>query len=348
MLTNPDIQHPTLEIVRAAIEGTPYEGCIWLVGGAVRDALLFQKKPSDLDFVLEGDALEVAKWLWEQGVSEIFPVTYPRFGTAMVQINGDKVELVCARKEQYQPGSRKPDVVPATLLDDARRRDFTANALFWNVSRSEIFDPLGSGINDLHAKILRTPLDPVLTFREDPLRMLRAVRFRYQLGFEPVPELTQAIKAESHRLSIISMERIREEFCKMLLLAKPSQPMQDLADLGLLTQFAPELAALQGVEQGSYHHLDVWGHTLLALDNILRQDLYLRLAALFHDVAKPQTKFVDEAGKMRFFGHESIGADITAEVLNRLKFSNDEIKHVKTLVRNHMRLGSSPTFSPTA
>lgn len=337
-----------LDRIAQVTRETPFEGCLWLVGGAVRDELLGKDQGADFDIVLESDALAFAKFLWDQKLSDIAPVVYPRFGTAMVRISGTDMELVTARRESYDSESRKPDVEPATLEEDAQRRDFTVNTLLRNIHSGELRDPLGTGLRDLNDKVLRTPLDPVATFYDDPLRMLRAVRFRWKLGFEPAPGLYESITSEADRLRIVSEERIRDEWLKMLLLPDASKAMQDLMDLGLLKRFIPEFETMVGVEQGSYHHLDVWHHTLLVLENTPKGDVVRALAALFHDIGKPSTRFIDEEGNTRFFGHESVGAEMTRKILQRLKFSNEGVEEVALLVRNHMRLGSMKEFTPSA
>ena len=337
-----------LDALSKATLGTPFEGALWVVGGAVRDALLGQCAPVDLDLVTELSAVELADFLHAQGVSSIHPVTYPRFGTALVRVEDTNVEIVTARSESYAPESRKPDVRPATLEEDARRRDFTVNTLLRNVHSGELRDPLGTGLADLDAKLLRTPLDPAETFRDDPLRMLRTVRFRWQLGFQPVEGLYDTIRSERHRLAIVSAERVRDEFVRMLGFENADRCLADLMDLGLFDERAPEFTAMRGVEQGSYHHLDVWDHTLLVVKNIGTGDLVLRLAALLHDVGKPPTRFIDAQGATRFFGHETVGADMAEALLRRFKFSNEQIAPVVRLVKNHMRLGSAPTLTRPA
>ncbi|HVL39597.1 MAG TPA: HD domain-containing protein, partial [Fimbriimonadaceae bacterium] len=340
--------HPALLQIRDATRGTGYEGNLWLVGGAVRDRLLGMGESSDFDLVLESSALDLARFLRSRRVSSIEPVLYPRFGTAMVLVAGVNIELVTARRESYAEESRKPQVQPATLEEDALRRDFTVNTLLLNLHTKEIRDPLGSGLPDLRDRLLRTPLKPGATFHDDPLRMLRAVRFKWQLGFVAADNLEDAIVSEAHRLAIISSERVRDELVKMLLLPDADRALDDLRRLGLLEHFAPELLTMVGVEQGSFHHLDVWDHSLLVVRNVGSGDLVLSLAALLHDVAKPQTRFVDEHGNVRFFGHETLGEEVARQLLRRLKFPNEVVESVARLVKNHMRLGSSPTFSPAA
>lgn len=346
--------HQALARVAEATRATQFEGRVWLVGGAVRDELLgLSVDTNDFDLVVEGDALELARLLAERGVSSIEPVVYPRFGTALVRVEGSNVELATARRESYDPTNRKPTVRPATLAEDARRRDFTVNALMRGLHDGHLIDPLRVGLADLEARVLRTPLDPVQTFHDDPLRMLRAVRFRWKLGLEPAPGLYEAIEAEAGRLHqpddererpVVSAERIRDEWVKMLAHPTAANALGDLMALGLIDQFAPELRAMQGVDQGSFHHLDVWEHTLLVIDNLHRSkpepSASLVLAALLHDVGKPRTRFIDEHGAVRFFGHESLGAEMAASLLRRLRFANETVEEVALLVHNHMRLGS--------
>jgi len=342
--------HPALETIARATSGTRWEGRLWLVGGAVRDELLIRPPAGDFDIVLEGDALEVAQHLVDAGVSEGSPNTYPRFGTVALGINGATIEFASARKESYDSTSRKPNVEPATLLEDARRRDFTVNALMRNLHSGELLDLLGCGLTDLENGILRTPLNPEQTFHDDPLRMLRAVRFRWRFRWEYAPGLADAIKSEAHRLDIISRERIKDEWTKMLLESTASSAMRDLLDLGLLDRFAPEFREMVGVTQGKWHHLDVWDHTLKVLDNAVEDggSLTVRLAALFHDIAKPATRSIDDKGDIRFFSHEVVGAEMTSHRLRDLRFGEQQVREVASLVKNHMRLSSGPSFTASA
>ena len=337
-----------LNAVVSAARGTAFEGDLFLVGGAVRDELLGRPGGSDLDLVTRGSSAELAQLLFDSGASSIPPVTYARFGTAMVRVKGVDIEIVTARRESYSEDSRKPTVEPASYLEDAQRRDFTVNTLMRDVFSDTVVDPLGSGLEDLQHRVLRTPLDPAATFYDDPLRMLRAVRFRWKLGFEPAAGLWDAVKAEALRLRIVSAERIRDEWLKMLALPTASRALQDLMDLGLLDQFVPELRAMIGCEQGRFHHKDVWDHTLLVVDKVDHSNPLLVLGALFHDVGKPETRAVDGNGNTRFFTHEVVGAAMTRRILRRLKFSEHDIEIVAKLVKNHMRLGSATEFSAAA
>ncbi|GAB4460526.1 MAG: HD domain-containing protein [Armatimonadaceae bacterium] len=335
----------TLTILRNVTRGTEYEGKLYLVGGYVRDKLLGRAaKAEDVDLVLEGSAEEVAWLLYRKKVAQHKPVVFPNFGTAMVKVDNAQVEIVTAREETYRQGSRKPVVVAGTLQTDALRRDFTVNTFLENLHSGEILDPTGQGKPDLEAEILRTPLDPVMTFTDDPLRMLRACRFAAKLGFTIAPETDAALAENAFRLSPeygISFERIRDELNKTLLAPGAARGLERMRETGLLTQFAPELAAMHGVTQNRFHKYDVWTHTLVALGNLPSDaDLVTRLAVLLHDVGKPVTRTVGDDGEVHFYGHETVGAEMARTLLTRLRYSADEIQAVVTLVSLHMRYGA--------
>jgi poly(A) polymerase len=332
-----------LDALRAATRGTEFEGRLFLVGGFVRDRVMgLPHAAEDLDIVLEGDALAVARLLRNCGAAEFEPVAYPRFGTVMVRVAGRDVELVTARKESYAPDSRKPDqVTPGTLLDDTRRRDFTINTLLQNLHTGEVIDPLGTARTDIATKVLRTPVDPLATFRDDPLRMLRAVRFAARFGFTIADDTWTAIRQSVDRLQIISAERIRDEFCKTLMTSRAPLGLELLKDSGLLAQFAPELLEMVGVIQNEFHVDPVWEHTLKVVE-LLPPDapLALRLAALLHDSGKPRTRTVNpDDHRVHFYHHQDVSAEITGALLARLKFPNAEIAAVRRLVQEHMRIG---------
>jgi poly(A) polymerase len=314
----------------------------------VRDELLGIPHENDFDLVTRGSSAELAHLLRDKRLSSIPPVTYERFGTAMVRVHDTNVEIVTARRESYEEGSRKPTVEAATYEEDAARRDFTVNTLMRSLHTQELWDPLGSGVRDLEGKVLRTPLDPVETFRDDPLRMLRAVRFRWKLDFQPADGLYEAIRTTRERLRVISYERVRDELLKMLQQPTGPEALNDLMDLGLVEMFAPELVPMKGCEQGKWHHLDVWEHSLLVLKNVGSLDPILSFAALLHDVGKPSTRAIDENGDTRFFSHEVVGASMAEKLLKRLRLAQTDIEPVALLVRNHMRLGSFDTFTPSA
>ena len=333
-----------LQTLREATQGTAFENRLFLVGGCVRDKILGNTGVSDYDLVLEGDAIEVARYLWKKRVASHPPVEFPAFGTTMVHVEGVQIEIVTARAETYNRGSRKPIVVPGTLQTDAERRDFTCNTLMENLHTGEVLDLTGRGREDLEAGILRTPLDSIITFSDDPLRMLRACRFAAKLGFTIEKDTYQAISENAFRLSYehgIAFERIKEEFSKMLLAPGAITGLKQLLETGLLAQFAPELVAMVGVTQNRFHLYDVWEHTLVALGNLPSGvPLEVRLATLLHDCGKPKTRTEDADGNVHFYEHEHVGAEIAREFLHRLRYPNETIDHVSQLVNLHMRYGA--------
>ena len=303
----------------------------WAVGGYVRDVLLKRPHP-DLDVVVEGGrGTELAARFAELAGTGP-PVVFPRFGTAQVTWKGRLVDFVSARKESYASDSRKPDVEPTTLDEDLRRRDFTINTLLMDLE-GRVHDPLG-GRADLDRGLLRTPDDPMRTFAEDPLRMLRAIRLGAQLGFELAPELLPAMRrlAERMRPPVISVERVRDELAKMLTSPRPRLALELMDQGGLLVEILPEISTCHGVRQGGWHTHDVFGHTLIAVDRIT-PELRPRLAALFHDVGKPPTAAPDGS----FHRHDEVGADMAVAIMRRLRFANALTDEVSRLVRLHMR-----------
>jgi poly(A) polymerase len=303
----------------------------WIVGGYVRDRLLGRPHLNPDVVVEDGDALAFARRFAElAGARE--PVVFERFGTAQVTLPGRLVEFVTARAESYAPDSRKPEVRPATLDEDLRRRDFTINTLLLDLDGA-VHDPLG-GRQDLEAGVLRTPADAERTFTDDPLRMLRGVRFAAELGFELAPELPGVMRRLSSRLAppVISMERVSDELRRMLASPRPKVALELLDEGGLLDVILPEIAAAKGVAQTGYHTHDVFGHTLLTVQ-ATPPDLLLRFAALFHDAGKPGTA----KGDGTFIGHEELGAEIARAALERLRFAQKEIEVVVLLVRLHLR-----------
>ena len=303
----------------------------WIVGGYVRDRLL-GRPHGEVDVVVEGgDALAFARRFAELADAAP-PVTFERFGTAQVTLPGRLVEFVTARAESYAPDSRKPAVRPATLEEDLRRRDFTVNTLLLDLD-GKVHDPIG-GRADLEAKVLRTPADPQQTFADDPLRMLRAIRFSAELGFSLAPDLLPAMRRLKGRLAppVVSVERIADELRRMLSSERPKLGLELLDEAGLLSVVLPEIEAGKGVVQTGYHTHDVFGHTLLTVAGT-PPDLLLRVAALFHDAGKPATA----KGDGTFLGHEEVGAVIAKSALERLRFAQKEIDVVVGLVRLHLR-----------
>jgi len=311
-----------------------------LVGGFVRDLLMGRQDQSDVDVVVErGRAETAAEWLRQRWDRRARVVAFERFGTAQVAFllpGGERftVEFVRARSEAYVPESRKPTVRAGTLAEDARRRDFTFNALLLD-GEGRIGDPTGLGLDDLRQGVLRTPLPPGETFSEDPLRMLRAARFVAQLEFRLAAGLEEAMAEMAVRLGIVSPERVRDELVKLLVAPRPDLGLSILLRTGLLSQVSPELAAMAGVDQSGYHLGDVFEHTCLAL-RVAVPDRTVRLAVLFHDVGKPVTVQAAPEGPT-FHGHPQAGAELAEAVMRRLRFSGAEIEAVGRLVLLHMR-----------
>lgn len=312
----------------------------FIVGGYVRDYYL--RRPStDIDVVVVGSGIEVAEALAAELHARVS--VFKTFGTAMVRSRGVEVEFVGARKESYSHDSRKPQVEPGTLEDDQRRRDFTINAMAWSLngdSFGELVDPFG-GMEDLEACIIRTPCDPDVTFSDDPLRMMRAVRFASQLGFSIEEETFEAIRRNRERIRIVSRERIITELNKIVLSPVPSMGFELLDLTGLLELIFPELHRLKGVERrGQHAHKDNFAHTLKVLDNVARRsdDLWLRWAALLHDIAKPLTKAYDPRVGWTFHGHEVLGSKMVPAIFRQLKLPlNEHMKFVQKLVFLHLR-----------
>jgi putative nucleotidyltransferase with HDIG domain len=313
---------------------------IYLVGGYVRDKLL--NKPSkDLDFVVIGDAMKFAAALQPKlGLKKI--VKFHRFGTFRASLHGYDLEFVNARKELYQENSRKPLTQITDLNTDLSRRDFTINAMAMDISDQNFGAVIDryNGRQDIKDKLIRTPLEANKTFSDDPLRMMRAIRFAGRLNFSIEPRTWEAIQANAERLKIVSQERITDEFNKILMAKKPSIGLRLLEESGLLNIFFPEFQETKGVDQKKkYHHKDVFYHTLEVVDNIAvhTNHLPLRLAALFHDIAKPRTKRYSEATGWSFHGHEVVGERMTAAILKKMKYPVDTIHYVKKLVNLHLR-----------
>ncbi|MGB3545728.1 MAG: HD domain-containing protein [Saprospiraceae bacterium] len=313
----------------------------YVVGGYVRDRLL--ARPSkDLDIVCVGSGIELAERVGATMRPRSRVTVYRRFGTAMLKHHDLEIEFVGARKESYRSDSRKPSVEAGSLEDDQNRRDFTINALAISLNETDygtIIDPF-NGLEHLEQKLIKTPLEPGKTFSDDPLRMLRCIRFATQLGFRIDPPTYVALREHRERLRIISWERIATELNKILLAPQPSVGFGLLFDTGLLQIILPELTALQGVdtEQG-IRHKDNFYHTLQVVDNLAERsdDLWLRWSALLHDIGKAPTKRFEPGNGWTFHGHDAVGAKMVSRIFRRLRLSQERMRYVEKLVRLHQR-----------
>ncbi len=312
----------------------------YVVGGYVRDHYL-HRPSTDIDIVVVGSGIEVAQALADELHAKLS--VFKTFGTAMLRVHGVEWEFVGARRESYSHDSRKPQVEAGTLEDDQLRRDFTINALAWSLDErdfGELVDPF-DGMYDLEHGIIRTPCDPDITFSDDPLRMMRGIRFAAQLGFTLEEETFDAIARNAERIRIVSRERIIAELNKIVLSPVPSMGFELLELTGLLERIFPEMHALKGVERrGQHAHKDNFIHTLKVLDNVAKRsgDLWLRWAAILHDIAKPLTKSYDPRTGWTFHGHEVLGSKMVPALFRRLKLPlNEHMKFVQKLVFLHLR-----------
>ena len=314
---------------------------VYAIGGMVRDILL--KRPNkDFDFVTNGDGIALAQAVANKlGVNRIN--VFKNFGTAHFKFADFDLEFVGARKESYSQESRKPYVAPGSLTDDQNRRDFTINAMAISLQESsfgELIDPF-NGVQDLYSKTIRTPLDPDITFSDDPLRMFRAIRFATQLGFNIEKTSYDAIRKNAHRIDILSTERITAEVNKMILSKRPSKGFRMMFDTGLLHRFFPEMVKLHGTEKiDGLSHKDNFFHTLQVLDNLAEtsDNLWLRWSAILHDIAKPPTKRFEPGIGWTFHGHEDLGARWVPKIFARMKLPLDhQMKYVQKMVQLHLR-----------
>lgn len=342
------------DFLKMCIKNTQWENLVFACGGYVRDQLLgIESKDLDIVVCSSNGGIEFAEWITKyirNYKQDSNPVIFPKFGTAKFHLNnvihnnvsldGYEIEAVMPRTEIYTLGSRKPDVKPASLYEDVLRRDITFNALYKNISTGEIIDLSGKGINDLKNKIIRTPTDPDITFTDDPLRMLRLIRFYAKFGYSIPLYIIRSIKRNAKNIETISSERIRDEINKMLMTDNPDKAFRLLKITGLLKYIIPEFEESYNMIQNKHHHEVVFDHILSVVKNTNSKILTVRLQALFHDIGKVKTRtVVDE--KVHFYKHEFASAEMTQEIMTRLKYSNDEIDAVVLGVKNHMRLKSA-------
>ena len=332
-LRHPIFRHITRVVDRMGVEA-------YVVGGYVRDYYL-RRPSSDIDVVVVGSGVAVAEELARELGAKV--TIYKTYGTAMLRWRDTEVEFVGARKESYKPESRNPLVEPGTLEDDQRRRDFTINAMAWSINGDtfgELVDPFG-GMEDMEDCIIRTPCEPDKTFSDDPLRMMRAVRFASQLGFDIDDETFDGIVRQAERIKIITRERIAVELNKIMASPVPSIGLNLMRVSGLLKYVLPELDRMSGVERrGKHGHKDNFEHTMKVLDNLAKRsdDIWLRWAALFHDIGKPLTKAYDSRQGWTFHQHEAVGSKMIPQLFRRLKLPmNEPMRFVQKMVFLHMR-----------
>jgi poly(A) polymerase len=332
------LQHPVFKVLANIAKKHNIEA--YVIGGYVRDIFL-QRASKDIDIVVLGNGIEFAELVAVQLKAKV--AVFKNFGTAMLKLQDLEIEFVGARKESYRADSRKPIVENGTISDDQLRRDFTINALAISLNEENygaLIDPF-EGVNDLHNGLIKTPLNPEITFSDDPLRMMRAIRFASQLNFSIDETALAAISKQKGRINIVSKERITDELNKIILSSKPSVGFNYLFDTGLLKLIFPQMANLFGVEIiNGKGHKDNFYHTLQVLDNICEttDDLWLRWAAILHDIAKPPTKRFEEGHGWTFHGHEDKGARMVPQIFAQLKLPlNEKMKYVQKLVQLHLR-----------
>ena len=333
------LKHPVFKVASEIVTEMNLEA--YVIGGYVRD-LLLERTSKDIDIVVIGNGLDLAKAIATKlRVKKV--TTFESFGTAHFVYKDIDVEFVGARKESYRNDSRKPIVEDGSLSDDQNRRDFTINAMALSLHKDnfgELIDPF-NGVEDLKNKIIRTPLEPSQTYSDDPLRMMRAIRFATQLEFTIEKSSREALRINAERLSIISQERIIDELNKIILSKEPSRGFKLLYSSQILHQFFPEMINLYGIEtKNGKSHKDNFFHTLEVLDNISpnTENLWLRWAAILHDIAKPPTKRFDKKVGWTFHGHEDLGAKMVPKIFKRMKLPMDaKMKYVQKLVRLHLR-----------
>ena len=313
---------------------------VFLIGGFVRDIILDRHR-NDIDILVIGSGVDFAKSVADE--LKIKNVDYfKNFGTAHFDYEGMNIEFVGARKESYDRNTRKPIVEDGTFLDDISRRDFTINTLAVSLNKKDFGKLIDTfnGLEDIQLKLIKTPLDPLKTFDDDPLRIMRAFRFASQLGFTVDASIMKAANEMRNRLAIVSQERITDEFLKILSSTKPSIGLKLLFDSGVLEIVFPEIFVMAGVDQRKdFHHKDVFLHTLQVVDNICEEtnNVWLRFAALVHDIAKPPTKKFDEEIGWTFHGHEELGARMMKRIFHRMKLPLHQLEYIQKLIRLHLR-----------
>jgi len=327
--------------IRDIIKDTAWENHVFVVGGCVRDELMgLDIKDIDMVIDLPKGGIRFVEWMYANGYTMHAPIVFEGFGTAMFQLKAfPDVELECvqSRKEKYPDRkSRNPEVSHGTIEDDSFRRDLTINTLDINITTEELVDVTGHGVEDIKNHVIRTPLDPDITYDDDPLRILRCIRFASRYGWEIDPVTFAGMVRNVPRLEIITKERIHDELDKMLTCQHPVQAMELLRETGAMRFVIPELEETYEMTQNQYHFGMVWEHTMKVLDGVETNDLAVRMAALLHDIGKVRTREVTEDGKVHFIGHEKRSAEMIDGILRRLRYSIDFIHKVQFLAAHHM------------
>lgn len=340
-----------LDFLRNEIKGTKFSGKTFICGGYVRDMMMGKKsKDVDITVALPQGGIEFAEWITKKVGAyreNTNPVIYPKFGTAKFNLRGITymgedlssvdIESVMTRKEQYHEGDRKPETQFGTPMQDVERRDLTINSLLYDISNQKILDLTGKGIHDIKNKIIRTPLPADIIFKEDPLRMLRCIRFAVKFGWKLSKDVIQSLSKNAEMLQTISKERVQEELNKILLSDYPDEGIEYLVNTKLMDYIIPDYSKLIGLRQGSHHEFDAFRHTMEVLKKSPKR-LEVKLAALLHDLGKVNTQSVGDDNEIHFYGHENVSSELAGNILRDLKYSTDIIDRVVTIIAQHMRV----------
>lgn len=334
-----ELYHNICDYLSQLIQGTEWEGHIYAVGGCCRDEIMgLPIKDLDIAVNLPDGGVRFALWLYQSGYLNSTPTLFRQYGTAklnLLKFPDDEIELVQTRKEKYTDhNSRNPETAFGSMAEDCHRRDLTINSLYYNITEHTYIDLTGYGIDDIRKHVIRTPDNPDTTYDDDPVRILRCIRFASRFGWDIRPDVYKAMVRNVHRLRIVSVERIRGEFEKMLTCDDPIRALKLLRSTDAMRYIIPELCKTYTLEQNKYHVGTVWEHTLQVVAGV-RDDYLLRLAALLHDIGKINTRSVDEKGVIHFFGHER-SRRMIVKLLQRLHYHKDFIRKVIFLVENHM------------